>query len=100
MSVTTVRTRERMLHAILSRAASDPAFRSGLLAEPKQTISEAFGVTIPDQFRVRFIEKGPNLDALVVLPDLRAESSELSESDLEVVNGGGASPSFDDDAPW
>jgi hypothetical protein len=88
-----------MLNAILARAASDPSFRAGLLVEPKQTISQVFGVTIPPQFRLRFIEKDADLDALVVLPDLRIEGAELSERDLDVVNGGGDVPLFNIE-PW
>jgi hypothetical protein len=99
MSAPSDHARERMLNAILTRAASDPVFRAGLLSQPKETINEVFGVTIPPQFRLRFIEKEADLDALVVLPDLRVEGAELSERDLDVVNGGGDISLFNDE-PW
>ena len=98
MSLSRDHARERMLHAILSRAASDPIFRSGLLTDPRQAISDAFGLAVPEQFRVRFIEKDPSLDALVVLPDLRNDGAELSAGDLDSVNGGGEG--FFDESPW
>jgi hypothetical protein len=100
MSISTDQGRKRMLSAILSRSASDPAFRAGLLREPKQAISQAFGVTIPEQFKVQFIEKDSTLDALVVLPDLRLNGAELSESELEVVNGGGDLLFAPEETPW
>ena len=59
-----------------------------LLAEPRQTISKTFGVAIPPTFRIRFIEKEPDLDALVVLPDLKVGGDELSNGDLDAANGG------------
>ena len=79
---------QHLREAILSRASWDPMFRTGLLQEPKQTIRDAFGVTIPEGFRIRFVEKGPDLDALVVLPDTNPDGPELSESDLDTVHGG------------
>src|SRR4051812_40331061 len=88
MSSSATETRQRMLNAILSRAATDRIFRSGLLTEPRQAISDAFGVAIPTHFRIRFIEREPDVDALVVLPDLRSEGDELSERELETANGG------------
>ena len=100
MSTTAEQIRQRMLQAILARATTDPAFRSGLLNEPKETISDAFGLAIPDQFRVRFIEKGANLDALIVLPDARSEGGELSEADLDVVNGGAGIIPGEVEWPW
>jgi hypothetical protein len=96
--------RERMLQAILSRAAVDPIFRAGLLAEPKRAINEAFGIAIPAQLRIRFIEKDADLDALVVLPDRAPTSGELNEHQLETANGGQGDAfelGFDiGDLPW
>jgi hypothetical protein len=99
MSTSSQHVRERLLQSILSRAATDPAFRAGLLHTPKETISQAFGVIIPAPFRVRFVEKDADLDALVVLPDLQAERGELSDGDLEAVNGG-IGGLFGSDEPW
>lgn len=73
--------------AVLARAETDAEFRQQLLREPRQVIYETFGIRIPEQFRIRFVERSSDVDALVVLPDLRA-GDELSEHDLEHVTGG------------
>ena len=65
--------KQELMAAILSRSATDLAFRSGLLNDPKRTIKDAFDVGVPDGYRVRFVEKDPDLDALVVLPDVLEE---------------------------
>jgi hypothetical protein len=78
----------RALERILDRAAMDPAFRARLLTEPREAILETFGVSIPSTFRIKFVERGPDVDALVVLPDMRRFAGELSDDDLEPVSGG------------
>lgn len=80
-------TREQLMNAILQRSVSDPSFRRALLVEPKHAIRGAFGVEIPADFRIKFIEKGEEIDALVVLPDPRADD-ELTDDELETVAGG------------
>lgn len=78
----------RALQAILDRATTDPAFRKRLLVDPRAAIVESFGVIIPQTFRIKFIERDSNLDALIVLPDIRINGGELSDDDLEKVSGG------------
>lgn len=72
---------------ILSRATIDPAFRRGLLEEPRGALRSAFGIELPADFRVKFIEKGADLDVLLVLPD-PSPGAELSEEELDAVAGG------------
>jgi hypothetical protein len=78
----------RALQSILDRASTDLAFRGRLLTDPRDAIFETFGVMIPNNFRIKFIERDPGVDALVVLPDVAARSGELSDDDLEAVSGG------------
>jgi hypothetical protein len=78
----------RALQAILDRAATDRAFRKRLLVDPRGAIFESFGMMIPVTFRIKFIERDPDLDALIVLPDLKTNGDELSDDDLEKVSGG------------
>jgi hypothetical protein len=78
----------RALQAVLDRASTDQAFRDRLLNDPRDAIFEAFGVMIPANFRIKFVERGPGVDALVVLPDIVSQSGELSDDDLESVAGG------------
>jgi hypothetical protein len=78
----------RALQSILDRATTDPAFRDRLLNDPRDAIFETFGVMIPPNFRIKFIERGPGVDALVVLPDIVSRDAELSDDELEAVSGG------------
>lgn len=86
---------QKALQAVLDRATTDAAFRRRLLADPRRAILDGFGVTIPLGFNVRFVEKEPGIDALIVLPDLRRPEGELSDQDLDAV-AGGTDPTPDD----
>ena len=82
------------LEAVVSRAASDGEFRHHLLTDPRRAIQEQFGVIIPVDFRIKFIERGADVDALIVLPDFKPQRGQLSDDDLEAVSGG-TTPDFD-----
>jgi len=82
------KTHEKLLEAVVHRASMDRAFRQQLLAEPGTAIHAAFGVRLPDGFRILFIEKDPSFDAVVILPDLADLEEALSDDDLELVAGG------------
>lgn len=76
------------LQAIAARAAQDATFRQLLLRDPRKAILQLTGTPVPDALRIKFIEKDPNLDVLIVLPDLVAEDGELTEEDVCDVAGG------------
>jgi hypothetical protein len=76
------------LSTVLARAETDVAFRTRLLTEPHRAIQDEFGIQVPHDFRLRFIERHSDVDALVVLPDLRPADGELSAESLEHVAGG------------
>ncbi len=76
------------LQKITARAAHDRIFRQQLLRDPRAAVQEAIGTPIPESLRLKFIEKGPDVDLLIVLPDLVAEDGELSEEDVASVAGG------------
>src|SRR5919198_360181 len=80
------------LDAVLARAETDVAFRARLLDEPRAALLETVGVRLPADFRIRFMERDSDVDALIVLPDLRrptpAAADELADDDLERVTGG------------
>jgi hypothetical protein len=84
---------QQVLKSVLERSSADRAFRARLLAEPRAAIEEAFGVIIPPGFRVKFVEREPGVDALIVLPDLLRQEGELSDGELEAVAGGADEPS-------
>ncbi|HEX8360141.1 MAG TPA: hypothetical protein VF613_08540 [Longimicrobium sp.] len=76
---------------VLSRSTTDRAFRERLVADPKGALGEVIGVpfeSLPRPINVKFIEKEPGLDAMVVLPDF-LEVDSLSDAELEAVAGGG-----------
>ena len=50
-------------------AAFDRRFRRQLLSNPRRAIERTFGLVLPPTLRLKFIEKGAELDLLVVLPD-------------------------------
>jgi hypothetical protein len=87
----------KVLDAILERAASDRAFREQLLSDWRTAIQQSFSIVIPRSFTMRFIERDPGIDAMIVLPDLRAADGELSDDELENVAGGATS---DETAKW
>lgn len=87
----TSESRSQLLTDILTRAAQDRTFRVALLDEPKSAIYGAFGMQVPAAYRIRFIERGPDVDSLIVLPDLKAEG-ELTDDELEEVAGGTTPP--------
>lgn len=82
------RGQEELLNAILDLSSTDRQFRSDLLRDPANAIHARFGVAIPRSYRLRFIEKDPEVDSLVVLPEFRSADEELDEDDLEAVSGG------------
>ena len=86
---------ETLLRAILERSSTDREFRRLLLSEPRPVIQREFGVAIPRNFNIRFIEKESGTDALVVLPDVVSGGGELSDDDLDAVAGGTEGPEWD-----
>ncbi len=90
---------QRLLDQVLARAAEDEVFRRRLLDDPGRALHETFGVTLPAGYRIRFVEKPRDVDALIVLPDLR-DRDELDDEDLEKAAGGDGSGDGGDDEPW
>ena len=80
---------QQALDAVVARAAVDRAFRQQLLTDPRRAIRDAFSVHIPAGFRIKFVERDTDIDALIVLPDLEDSERSLTEDELEVVSGGG-----------
>ena len=99
MSSITEAAREQLMGEIMDRAATDQMFRSQLMEDPVPAIRSEFGVEIPHSYRIRFIERDRDLDALVVLPDFAGDpihgNGELCDDDLDHVCGGTG-----DDPEW
>jgi hypothetical protein len=79
------------LRSLLQRSTTDEGFRSQLLVEPRQAITEYYtalhgtGVGAP-AIDVRFIENSG--DMTLVLPPFVGTDAELSDAELETVAGG------------
>ncbi|HEX6745980.1 MAG TPA: hypothetical protein VF092_01610 [Longimicrobium sp.] len=89
--------REPGWERVADRAAHDPEFRHALLTDPARALRETLGITLPAGYRVRFVERPRDLDALVVLPDPARDTDELSEDELEEAAGGDGT--WSDDPP-
>lgn len=79
---------QKILQDVSTRAAVDKEFRAKVLAEPHEALAEVAGMNVPSTFRIKFIEKTSDVDALIVLPDFVDNASELSPEELEAVAGG------------
>ena len=77
-----------LLKEVVERAGEDREFRARLLADPAAAIRMTFGVILPHNYRIRFMEKPADLDALIVLPAVRVRE-ELDDDALDLVAGGG-----------
>ena len=87
---TAKREAEETMQALLTRAATDWAFRQQLVSNPRAAIAEFKGCdesAIPAGFNVVFIENAPGSHT-VVLPNPIDAAAELSDSELASVAGG------------
>jgi hypothetical protein len=73
------------LNQILSRSATDSAFRQKLLTDPRAAIAEFAGKPVAD-LPIVFVEN--TADATFVLPDAIDPAMQLSEEELQAVAGG------------
>lgn len=82
---------EVMLANLLRRSATDREFRGRLILQPARTVEEFLGMppeSLQQTLRMKFVEKDPDFDALVVLPDFEDAEGELSDAELQAVAGG------------
>ena len=76
-------TPNEMRMKIVGKATGDANFRARLLGDPKGTIEQELGVTIPASMSVEVHEESGAAAHLILPP-----ASKLSESDLQAVAGG------------
>lgn len=78
-----MRNGDEMLQQIVQRSALDADFKRQLLADPKPTISEELGITIPDSVTIRVHESDMQTVHLALPPD-----ANLTEEQLEAISAG------------
>ena len=76
-------TAKEMQAKIVGRAQADAEFRARLLSDPKATVEQELGVTIPASLSIEVHEESGAAAHLVLPPD-----SKLSEGDMQAVAGG------------
>jgi hypothetical protein len=73
---------------IIDRATTDKEFRALALSNPAQAVEQTAGMPIPPGVKLQFVDNA-RANFTVVLPDMQeADSSELSDVELEQVAGG------------
>lgn len=77
--------RIELQNEIVKKVMSNQDFRSEIMKDPKAAISKAFNITIPQNMKINIIEEDADIVSLVI-PKM---SSELSDSELDNVSGGG-----------
>ncbi len=78
---------ERDKH-VLDRALADPGFRRNIVERPHQSLSDLYGVTIPESADVRVFVETDQSHYVVIPPDMASISEELTDEQLEAVAGG------------
>ena len=81
--------RDALTGRIVDRATRDPQFRQNLLQDPKRTVEQELGVSIPENIEIRVVEETPSTLYLVLPAQSIRAGQELSDQELEQVAGGG-----------
>ncbi len=80
-------TRKEIEQSLIIKAWQNEAFKQELLSNPKSAL-EKEGINLPDNIEIKVVEENPSL-LYFVLPPNPDNASQLSESELEAVAGGG-----------
>ena len=78
-----MRTGDEMLKHIVDKTAVDTDFRQHLISDPKATISDELGITIPESMNVVVHESDMQTVHLALPPD-----PHITEEQLEAVSAG------------
>ncbi len=76
---------------ITGKAASNPEFRERLMQDPKQVVEAETGIKLPADLKITVVEEQAGVFYLVLpSPQFPDTADELTEADLNRVEGGGA----------
>ena len=78
-----MRTGDQMLKQLVDKSALDADFRQRLLADPKSTVSEELGITIPESMDIKVHESDMQTVHLALPPD-----PNITEEQLEAISAG------------
>ena len=78
-----MRSGEDMLQQVVQKSAIDSSFREQLIADPKSTICEELGITMPESMNIEIHESTMQTVHLALPPD-----SNISEEQLEAISAG------------
>ncbi len=78
-----MRSGDEMLKQIVDKSALDADFRQQLLADPKSTICEELGITMPESMNIKIHESDMQTVHIALPPD-----PHITEEQLEAVSAG------------
>ncbi len=78
-----MRSGDEMLKQIVDKSALDTDFRKQLLADPKSTICEELGITMPESMTIKIHESDMQTVHIALPPD-----PNITEEQLEAVSAG------------
>src|SRR5262245_57012391 len=81
-------TQETIQEQVMARAMKDASFRQELLSNPRAVLAREYHIYLPEHLTVQVLEAAANTLTLV-LPAREETVAELTEADLQGVNGGG-----------
>jgi hypothetical protein len=83
--------RTEMERTLVQRSLEDESFRQKLLDDPRGTVEQELGTSLPEGVEVRVVEESSDTIYLV-LPSASVVGGELSDQDLEAVAGASGIP--------
>ena len=78
-----MRSGDQMLKQIVDKSALDADFRQKLLTDPKSTISQELGITIPESMEIKVHESDMQTVHVALPPD-----PNITEEQLEAISAG------------
>ena len=78
-----MRSGDEMLQQLVEKSAIDDGFRQALLADPKTTISQELGITIPESMTIKVHQSDMQTVHLALPPD-----PNITEEQLEAISAG------------
>ena len=78
-----MRSGDEMLQQLVEKSAMDEGFRQALLADPKTTISQELGITIPESMTIKVHQSDMQTVHLALPPD-----PNITEEQLEAISAG------------